>query len=58
MKLSVKKSYILPSTEHDDETFGADAFAPKGFTSIDALSFAFAVVRIMRTRKQELWAND
>jgi hypothetical protein len=54
----VKKSYILPSTEHDDETFGADAFAPKGFTSIDALSFAFAVVRIMRTRKQELWAND
>lgn len=30
VKLAVKRSNILPSTEHDDETVGADAFAPPG----------------------------
>jgi hypothetical protein len=31
MQLPVKRSNILPSSEYDDETFGADAFAPPGF---------------------------
>ena len=31
MKLPVKRSIIVLSTEHDDATFGADAFAPPGF---------------------------
>ncbi|MBM2803581.1 MAG: hypothetical protein HW419_1474 [Deltaproteobacteria bacterium] len=44
VKLTVKRSNILPSTEHDDETFGADAFALQGSTSTDILSFVFLVV--------------
>jgi hypothetical protein len=31
VKLAEKSSDIVPSTEHDDETIGADAFAPPGF---------------------------
>jgi hypothetical protein len=31
VKLAEKSSNIVPSTEHDDEIIGPDAFAPPGF---------------------------
>jgi len=30
-EITREKAIIVPSTEHDDETIGADAFAPPGF---------------------------
>jgi hypothetical protein len=45
VKPPVKRSNLLPSAEHDGETFGADAFARLfswGSTSIDTLSLVLA----------------